>query len=346
MDSINTAIFGASGYSGEELLRRLLRHPKVRVRLVSSRQNSGRSLSDVFAWLDPRTEAGQLCLTDPDIREVDQREIAYAFLALPHGAAAELAVPLLEKGIKVIDLSADFRLKDQTVYQEFYGHEHPAPQLLEKSVYGLPELNRETIKKSELIACPGCYPTSVLLPLVPLVRQKLIRPESAVVCSLSSVSGAGRKAETALLFVECNESVRAYGLPKHRHLSEIEQELSSAAGRSVRIQFVPHLVPINRGILTTIHVDPEGQLTEEMLAEAFRVAYEDEPFIRLLGSTRCPDVKHVAWTNRVDLGWQVDPRTDKVILLSAEDNLVKGAAGQAVQCLNVMQGWDETLGLN
>ncbi len=345
MNETDVAIFGASGYSGEELLRLLVRHPGARIRYLTSRHHAGKTVAAVFPWVDERTPVGQLRFVEPDIAKIAGDGVRIAFLALPHGAAAEHAAKLLAAGFRTIDLSADFRLKSLSVYQEFYGNEHPAPELLGKAVYGLPELYREAIKGADLVACPGCYPTSILLPLVPLVRQRLIRPETAIVFSLSGVSGAGRKAEIALLFVECNESVRAYGLPRHRHLSEIEQELSFAAGRPVQIQFAPHLVPISRGILTTIHVEPEGKITEEQLTAAFRDAYGEERFVRLLGPGKFPDVKHVAFNNRLDIGWQVDPRTGKVIVLSAEDNLVKGAAGQAVQCLNIMQGWDEDEGL-
>ena len=216
----------------------------------------------------------------------------------------------------MIDLSADFRIKDATVYREFYGHEHGAPDLLADAVYGLPEVYRDKIREARLVACPGCYPTSILLPLIPLLREKLIKPPSIIANSLSGVSGAGRKAELDYLFVECNESVRPYGVPKHRHLSEIEQELSVAAGTTVTIQFTPHLVPVNRGILTTVYL-----------------------------AKTLPDTKNVVGSNFIEIAWRHDPRTGRLIVMSAEDNLVKGASGQAVQCFNVMCGYDETAGL-
>jgi N-acetyl-gamma-glutamyl-phosphate reductase len=251
----------------------------------------------------------------------------------------------LEQRIKVLDLSADFRVKDPEVYKYFYKHEHPAPALLQKSVYGLPEAYREQIRGARLVACPGCYPTSILVPLLPVIRAKMIRLSSIVANSLSGVSGAGRKADPDLLFVECNESARPYGLPSHRHLSEIEQELSNAAAEPVVIQFAPHLIPLNRGILTTIHADPVAELSAESLEEVYETAYGSEGFIRLLGSTRYPDLKNVAGTNRLEMAWRVDPRTGRVIFMSAVDNLVKGAAGQAVQCFNLMNNWDEAVGL-
>jgi N-acetyl-gamma-glutamyl-phosphate reductase len=264
---------------------------------------------------------------------------------LPHGVASEFAVPLLEQNVKVIDLSADFRIKDRAVYKQFYKHDHPAPLLLSRAVYGLPEIYRGAIIKADLVACPGCYPTGILLPLIPILRAKSVRPSSIIANSLSGVSGAGRKAETDLLFVECNESARPYALPFHRHLSEIEQELSNAAGEPVMIQFAPHLIPLNRGILTTIHADPTAPVTAADLEQTFESAYGSDRFVDLLGSARYPDIKNVVFTNRIQIAWRIDSRTGRVILMSAEDNLVKGAAGQAIQCLNIMNGWDEGLGL-
>jgi N-acetyl-gamma-glutamyl-phosphate reductase len=345
MKQAKVAIFGASGYSGEELVKRLSEHPLVELACVTSRQYAGKKVSDVFAWIGRRSPLANLEFIEPDVPSLNSLGIEFAFLALPHGVASEFAVPLLEAGIKVLDLSADFRVKDPEVYKYFYHHEHPAPALLKKSVYGLPEAYRNQIRGARLVACPGCYPTSVLLPLLPVIRAKMIHLSSIIVNSLSGISGAGRKAEPDLLFVECNESARPYGLPSHRHLSEIEQELSSAAGEPIIIQFAPHLIPLNRGIVTTIHADPLGKATVESLAEMYESAYDSEWFIRLLGSNRYPDIKNVVGTNRIEIAWRVDPRTGRIILMSAEDNLVKGAAGQAIQCLNIMNGWDEALGL-
>jgi len=254
-------------------------------------------------------------------------------------------VPLLQAGCQVIDLSADFRLKNEAVYQEFYGHKHPAPDLLRQAVYGLPEIYRPEIKRASLIASPGCYPTSILLPAIPLLKAGLIDPAHIIADSLSGVSGAGRKAELDYLFVECNESVRAYGLPKHRHLSEIEQELSLAAEQPVIIQFTPHLIPVNRGILTTLYLSPKPGQRPEAIERAYRQAYGNEPFVRLLGDKTLPDTKNVVGTNVIEIAWRVDPRTGRLIVLSAEDNLVKGASGQAVQSMNLLLGLDETAGL-
>jgi N-acetyl-gamma-glutamyl-phosphate reductase len=253
----------------------------------------------------------------------------------------------------VIDLSADFRLRNAAVYKEFYGHDHPAPELLGKAVYGLPEIYRDAIRKALLIASPGCYPTSVLLPLIPLLKAGLIEPGAIIADSLSAVSGAGRKAELDYLFVECNESARAYGIPKHRHLSEIEQELSLAAGAPVTIQFTPHLIPVNRGILTTLYLTPNERFTDaagaaafgEKIAAGYAKAYANEPFVRLLEGKALPDTKNVVGTNVIEIAWRPDPRTGRLIVIGAEDNLVKGASGQAVQSMNILCGFPETAGL-
>jgi N-acetyl-gamma-glutamyl-phosphate reductase len=345
MNKLNAAIFGATGYTGEELVRRLAKHPLVEIVALTSRQAAGKPASEIFPWLDRRSALGKLQFESPETASL-KGKAEVAFLSLPHGVAAEQAAPLLEAGMRVLDLSADFRIKDPQVYQQFYGHTHPAPGLLATAVYGLPERHRESIRTANLVACPGCYPTSILVPLLPLISAKQVRPSSIVAVSMSGVSGAGRAVESRLMFVECNESVRAYGLPAHRHLAEIEQEISLAAGERVQIQFAPHLVPLNRGIATTIHVDASAPVTEEQVGATLTSAYGEEPFIRLLPAPHFPDVKNVANTNAIEVSWRVDPRTGKVILMSAEDNLVKGAAGQAIQCLNVMQGWDEALGLN
>ena len=344
MNLINVAIFGASGYSGEELVRRLAQHPRVRIVALTSRQHLGKKASDLFPWLEPHNPVADLRFVSPETASLAGQNVTAVFLALPHGVASEFVAPLLDAGIRVLDLSADFRTRDPEAYRAFYHKEHPAKNLLGRSVYGLAEIHRDRIRAAELVACPGCYPTSILLPVLPLVRSGLIRADSIVATSMSGVSGAGRKAEISLLFVECNESVRPYALPLHRHLSEIEQEISLAAGRETKIQFAPHLVPLNRGIVTTIHAD--GSADESQISEAYAKAYGTDRFIRLLGTDRFPDVKHVAHTNAIEVAWRVDPRTGKIILMSALDNLVKGAAGQAIQCLNIMQGWEESVGLS
>jgi N-acetyl-gamma-glutamyl-phosphate reductase len=344
MERIKTAIVGASGYTGMELLRLLLVHPQVELVAATSRQEAGKPVHSVF----PRfrgAPGAELAFIEPDPDAIAATGAKVAFLALPHGVAAEIARALLDRGVKVIDLSADFRLRDAAVYQEFYGHEHPAPDLLSEAVYGLPEVRADAIKSARLIASPGCYPTSILLPLLPLLRESLIDPSTIVANSMSGVSGAGRKADLSLLFCECNESVRAYGLPKHRHLSEIEQELSIAAAGPVVITFLPHLIPVNAGIHTTTTAKLLPGLDPDSVGKALESAYADKPFVRLLGRGGCPDTKNVTRTNFIDIGWHYDARTDRVILLSAEDNLGKGAGAQAVQSFNLLFGLSETAGL-
>jgi N-acetyl-gamma-glutamyl-phosphate reductase len=267
------------------------------------------------------------------------------FLALPHGVSATLAKSFLDYDVRVIDLSADFRLRDPAVYKEFYGAEHPAPELMTEGIYGLPELHREQIRDARLVACPGCYPTSILIPLLPLLRERLIDIHKITVASLSGVSGAGRKVEADYLFAECNESARPYGVPKHRHLSEIEQELALVAGERFALQFVPHLVPMNRGIISTIFLELTGDAQKAGIAEVYDRAFAAEPFVRLLGSARLPDTKNVIGTNFIDISWKIDPRTGRLIVMSAIDNLVKGTSGQAIQCFNLMYGYSETAGL-
>ena len=243
--TVKVAIVGASGYSGEELVHRLLHHPQAELTAVTSRQYVGQTLSQIFPRFAGQGVADTLQFTEPDsVALAAAAEIV--FLALPHGVAAEYAEALLNAGAKVIDLSADFRLNDPAVYEEFYGKSHPAPALLTEAVYGMPELHRDTIRSARLIAAPGCYPTSILLPTAPLLKAGLIKSTGIIANSLSGVSGAGRKADVPFLYAECNESVRPYGIPKHRHLSEIEQELSLAAGEQVTIQFSPHLIPVTR----------------------------------------------------------------------------------------------------
>ncbi len=339
------AIVGASGYSGEELVRLLVQHPGADLVCVTSRQYEGRVLSEIQKGLRGHPVADALRFSAATAEAVVASGARTAFLALPHGLAAEFARPLLAADLRVIDLSADFRIKDPLVYREFYGKDHPAPGLLAESVYGLPEANRESIRAARLVASPGCYPTSILIPLLPLLRAGAIEPDGIVANSLSGVSGAGRKADISLLFAECNESVRAYGLPGHRHLPEIEQELGIAAAVEVRIAFHPHLIPVNRGICSTITARRRPDFSGERLGEIYHNAYAGEPFVRLLPEGEFPDIKHVVRTNCLDLAWRIDERTGHVILLSAEDNLMKGAGGQAIQSFNIQTGQPETSGL-
>jgi N-acetyl-gamma-glutamyl-phosphate reductase len=354
MKTRTTAIVGASGYSGEELVRLLLHHPHVELATVTSRQSAGRPLAQIFPRFAGHPKAKGLRFVEPDVQLLAQ-QAEIVFLALPHGVAAEFAVPLLAAGRIVIDLSADFRLKNPGTYKEFYGHDHPAPELLQRSVYGLPEIHRRQIREAALIASPGCYPTGILLPIIPLLRSGLIKSTGIIADSLSGVSGAGRKVEADYLFCECNESARPYAVPRHRHLSEIEEQLSLAANGQVTVQFTPHLIPVTRGILTTLYLAPEPHFSTAAEADAlaakitacYRAAYGDEPFVRLLdsGSPGLPDTKNVVGTNVLEIAWRLDARTGRLIVMSAEDNLIKGASGQAVQSMNIRCDFPETAGL-
>jgi N-acetyl-gamma-glutamyl-phosphate reductase len=341
MSVLQVAVIGASGYSGEELLRLLTRHPYCNVSIITSRQHAEKPVGEVF----PRFADEILCFSAPDIEQI-KATCDVVFLALPHGLATEFAIPLLNSGLTVIDISADFRLNDPDKYQAYYNVPHPAPELLEQAVYGLPERYRAEIAKSNLIACAGCYPTSIILPTSPLLESGLASPEKIVVSSMSGVSGAGRKVDLPYIFPECNESVRAYAPCGHRHLPEIEQELALAAGiAEVTMNFIPHLVPVNRGINSTIILDALPGATLEKIGDALNNAYGNEKFVRVLPHGKLPDTKHVTLTNVCEIGYTLDSHTGKIILVSCIDNLTKGASGQAVQNMNIRFGFDEATGL-
>jgi len=343
---MNVGVVGASGYSGEVLVKLLLGHPRVKLAAVTSRQHAGKPLATVIPALRG-TAADTLKFTDSDPAALAARaDIGLWFLALPHGAAADFAKVLVPAGRRVIDLSADFRVADLATYEKYYGAHH-APALLPRARFVLPELTDPKWRNEiALAAAPGCYPTSALVPLVPLVRAGLVSCQHIVINSFSGVSGAGRKAEEQYLFVERAESAKAYGLTKHRHLAEIEEQLSLAAGAPVVVQFNPHLAPMRRGIATTITVPAAPGAALDAVLAAWRVAFAGRPFVSILAPGETPDTAHVTGTNRIDLAAAHDARTGNFVLTSAEDNLVKGASGQAVQIMNLWCGFAETDGLN
>ncbi|MEG1938835.1 MAG: N-acetyl-gamma-glutamyl-phosphate reductase [Akkermansia sp.] len=343
MNQVQVAVVGASGYTGQELLRILLNHRGVRLVCATSRQYAGQALCDVFPRFT-HVPGSELTFSDSDVDAIVATGAQMAFLALPHGVAAAYARGLVDKGVRVVDLSADFRLSSPTIYEEYYGVAHPDVALMQEAIYGLPEWRADAICQARLVASAGCYPTSILMPLIPLLKAGLLETEGIVVNAASGVSGAGRKADVNLLFCECNESMHAYGVPKHRHLSEIEQELSWAAGEEVIISFTPHLIPVNTGICTTTSAKLKKGVNPDEVSKALQGAYSQAPFVRLLGN-KPADTKNVTRTNFVDIGWAYDARTGRILLMSAEDNVVKGAGGQAVQSFNLMFGFDQTEGL-
>jgi N-acetyl-gamma-glutamyl-phosphate reductase len=340
---MKVGIVGASGYAGETLVKLLLRHPEVQLAAVTSRAHAGKPLSQVMAATRGVDQGIVFVASDP--AALAATDIPLFFLALPHGAAAEYAKALVGAGKRVIDLSADFRVTDLASYERYYG-KHAAPELLPHARYVLPELTPPGWKDgAQIVASPGCYPTSVLIPLVPLLKDGVVSREHIVVNSLSGVSGAGRKVDEFYLFVERQESAKAYGLVKHRHLAEIEEQLELLTGRRTVIQFNPHLAPMRYGIATTITVPAAPGATIESLYAAWRAKYAQAPFVQLLPAGETPDTAHVVGTNRVDISAVHDPRTANFVITSAEDNLVKGTAGQAIQTMNLWYGWDETAGL-
>ena len=339
---MKVGVVGASGYSGETLVKLLLGHPQVTLGAVTSRQHAGKPLAQVIPAL--RGLDRGLRFVDSDAAALAASDLALFFLALPHGAAATYARAFVAAGKKVIDLSADFRIADLATYVKYYG-EHHAPELLARARFVLPELTAGDWRKFPLIAAPGCYPTGILVPLVPVLRAGVVTREHIVVNAFSGVSGAGRKVEETYLFVERAENAKAYGLVTHRHLAEIEEQLALHTGAPTVIQFNPHLAPMRRGIATTITVPAAPGATLEALYAAWRQAYEGRPFIQLLPAGETPDTASVAGTNRVDLSAVHDPRTGNFVLTSTLDNLVKGASGQAVQIMNLWCGFPETAGL-
>ncbi len=333
---IRAGIFGASGYTGIELFKILTRHPEVKIAFGTSDSYVGKKLSEVL----PCTFDVPLIAHDAAPLDV----IDVAFLALPHGVSAEFAKRALSAGVRVIDLSADFRLHNASAYEKYYGLKHHAPELLPQAVYGLPELHRAEIKQSKLVGNPGCYPTGVILGLSPLMRAEAT-DETIIVDSKSGVSGAGRKASLTTTFVEVNENLAPYNIGRvHRHLPEMEQELQAINVRACLI-FSPHLVPVNRGILSTMYVKLKNGWDDRPLRELYARTFQSEPFVRVLPSGQTATLAHSTYTNLCTLSIHPVPETGQVIICSSIDNLIKGAAGQAVQNMNLMFGFEETEGL-
>jgi len=336
---INVAIIGASGYSGAELMKILFRHRSVTVKKVFANTSAGKRVDEVYPLFQRRVG-----LTFEQYSEDAVDGVDLVFIALPSGDAMNIVPSLLRKGKRVIDLGGDFRLKDISLYEKYYKRNHTAKEYVHDSVYGLPEVNRERIAKANLIANPGCYPTSALLSLIPLLKHGLISPTRIVIDSLSGVSGAGRSALLDLSFVEVNESVRAYKVGVHQHTPEITSVLEEVTGREVHVTFVPHLIPISRGIYTTIYAELHDETSEHDILQVFESYYENTPFVRIMKSG-VPEIKNVVNTNYCDIGIRVDLENRCLIIMSVIDNLVKGAAGQAAQNMNIMFGFPEEEGL-
>ncbi len=338
---LNVAVVGASGYTGVELLRILHCHPEVSVKCVTSEQSAGKRISELFPSLRGRCD---LLLENLEpVRIAEQADLI--FTALPHKAAMEVVPTFLKLKKRVIDLSADYRLHSAAEYGRWY-EPHINPELLGKAVYGVPELRRAMIAKAKLVANPGCYPTSIILGLAPLLTKNLIDPTTIIADAKSGVSGAGRSAKVDSLYCEVNDGFRAYGVGGvHRHIPEIEQELSELAGQPVVISFTPHLVPMDRGILSTIYATLGKQMTTEKLVNLYSDFYQGEGFVRVLPVGEFPSTAYVRGSNFCDIGIAVDQRTGRVVVVSAIDNLVKGASGQAVQNMNIVCGLPENLGL-
>ncbi len=334
------AIHGATGYTGFELIRLLLKHPEARLVVITSRKYVNMPISDVFPAL--RGECDLVC------EDLTPKELGgkadLVFAALPHQASMEAVPDIMDAGAKVVDLSADFRFRDPQIYGEWY-EPHQAEELFKEAVYGLPELYRDSIKKARLVGNPGCYPTSVILALAPLLKKNLIDPDTIIADSKSGVSGAGRGVSLATHFCEVNEGLKAYKVGEHRHTPEMEQELSNLAGRPVKISFTPHLVPMTRGILSTVYASLRDGVEEQKITLAFKEFYQNAPFIRLLKEGSLPNTLYVRGTNYCDIGWKVDRRVNRVVIVSAIDNLARGASAQAVCNMNLMMGLDEELGL-
>ncbi|MGD0021919.1 MAG: N-acetyl-gamma-glutamyl-phosphate reductase [Smithellaceae bacterium] len=337
---VKVAIFGASGYTGQELTRILLGHPEAELIAVTSRRFAGRPVAEVFPALYGLTSLKYQNATPKEVAEASD----VVFLALPHGVSMDIAPVFIRAGKKVIDLSADYRLRDVKTYEAWYG-KHSSDKILKNAVYGIPEIYRQEIKKSAFIANPGCYPTSIILGLAPALKNKLIDVFSIIADSASGASGAGREPQTGSLFCEVDGGFKAYKIAQHRHTPEIEQELNLLAGEKFNISFTPHLLPVKRGILSTIYATLKKKIDLAELHALYSSFYAGEEFVRVYPAGSYPNISSVCGSNYCDLGLVLDPRTNRIIIMAAIDNLIKGAAGQAVQNMNIVCGFEEHTGL-
>ena len=337
---VKVGVLGATGYAGAELVRLLCAHKDVEITMLASKSYAGQKMSEVFASLNGICD---IVLEEADV-DIAAKKCDVVFTALPHGVSHEVIKELHAKGLKVIDLSGDFRYNDIKVYEEWYGVEHACPELLKESVYGLCELHREDIKKADLIGNPGCYTTCSILGLAPLVSSGVVETKNIIIDAKSGVSGAGRSLALQTHFAECTETMKAYKVATHRHTSEIEQELSLLAGEDIVLSFTPHLVPMKRGILVTEYANLKKPYTKEELIKIYKDFYKDEKFVRVLDTL--PEIKNITGSNYVDIGLTVDKRLNRVIVVAVIDNLVKGAAGQAIQNMNLLFGLPEYEGLD
>ncbi len=342
---INAGIIGSTGYAGSELVRILLQHPSVNLKLLNSRSYIGKNFNAVY---DNFNKFCDIECSDLKIEDM-ANEVDVIFLALPHGIASKQVTQDILSKTKIIDIGADFRLKSQEIYESWYKTKHHSPELLNQAVYGLSEWKREEIKKSPLIANPGCYTTCSLLPLYPLMKENIIDKNSIIIDAKSGVSGAGRALNLGTHFIECNDSIKAYKIASHRHTPEIEQQLSEVSGQQIQVSFTPHLIPMNRGILATCYVNLEQDsigISEEEIKQIYETYYKDEYFIRIMNQGVYPETRWVKNSNFCDIGFKLDERTNRIVIICAIDNMVKGAAGQAVQNLNIMFDIDEKTGIN
>jgi|LSQX01.3.fsa_nt_gb N-acetyl-gamma-glutamyl-phosphate reductase len=339
---IKAGVIGATGYAGTELVRLLTLHPDVKVTSLVSHSFVGKKISDIYPSLKK--------INDSVCEELNIEKIAkendVVFTSLPHGTSEKVISELYKYGVKIIDLSGDFRYDDVSVYEKWYGVKHENPELLKKSVYGLPELHKNKIKNASLVGNPGCYTTCAILPLVPFLVNKIINHDNIIIDAKSGVSGAGRSLTLGTHFVECTENLNAYKIGTHRHTSEIEQELSIAADNQIMVSFTPHLVPVKRGIISTIYANLENKYSNSQLLDICKDYYKDEYFVKIYDGGQLPETKHIVGSNFIGIGLNVDERLNRVVIVSAIDNLIKGASGQAIQNMNVMFELDEKTGLN